>query len=233
VLLALTALGIVAQASLSGWVLLRPAGSGGGAGGWLHYAVVVLHVAMLAAPPALAFWAYLSLVNEGRRAAGRVAAFLRFAFYIALLSAVTGSSFESSWFNARGATGTLLWAARTLVTLALPIALIVYLKRSRIVAARYGRSFSGQVGDAQMLAISRDGAICVLLMVASLLFVLTKAALPSIRQFGWSFLVTSEWRPNELPGAPVLNADGDAVTDPDTGETLMQPRARPCSAPCR
>ncbi len=47
-------------------------------------------------------------------------------------------------------------------------------------------------------------------MLGLLLAVLVYAAWPSIQTFGWRFLVTSQWRPNEL-NVPALDAAGKTV----------------------
>jgi phosphate transport system permease protein len=63
------------------------------------------------------------------------------------------------------------------------------------------------------------GAITVLLMMASLVAVLLYAAGPSIKTLGAKFLVTSQWRPNELEiikkdasGKIIKDEDGEPVT---------------------
>ncbi len=53
-------------------------------------------------------------------------------------------------------------------------------------------------GDAILAGCSRVGAFSVVAMLVVLLAVLTTAAWPSIETFGWKFLITSQWRPNEL-----------------------------------
>src|SRR2546430_3375949 len=82
--------------------------------------------------------------------------------------------------------------------------------------ARSGR----RVGSDQILrALTGAGAITVLLMLASLLVVLTIAAIPSIRAFGFSFVTSKDWRPNELeqpkrgPDGKVIIEDGEVVTE--------------------
>ena len=60
-------------------------------------------------------------------------------------------------------------------------------------------------GDTVMAVLSRLGAVSIIAMLVVLLAVLTYAAWPSIKTFGWSFLVTSQWRPNELT-VPVHDA---------------------------
>jgi phosphate transport system permease protein len=66
--------------------------------------------------------------------------------------------------------------------------------------------------------LSKGAAIVVLVMMCSLLIVLGKAAIPSVREFGLKFLVQSTWRPNVLnesveligpDGKVVLNDEGD------------------------
>ena len=60
----------------------------------------------------------------------------------------------------------------------------------------------------------------ILLMLASLVLVLLTAALPSIKQFGVGFLVSSSWRPNALEH-PKRDQAGHIVRDSD-GETVME-----------
>ena len=79
------------------------------------------------------------------------------------------------------------------------------------------RRFSG---DAALRYASLASALGVLVLLLALLFVLTRAALPSIRATGWSFLTTSEWRANEL-SQPKRDAEGGIVED-DAGETVME-----------
>jgi phosphate transport system permease protein len=72
--------------------------------------------------------------------------------------------------------------------------------------------------DALRIA-ARSSAIVVLLMLAALVAVLAKSAVPSVTQFGAKFLVTTEWRPNELE-RPVKGADGKVkIVD---GETVTE-----------
>ncbi|MDP9175075.1 MAG: phosphate ABC transporter permease subunit PstC [Planctomycetota bacterium] len=68
--------------------------------------------------------------------------------------------------------------------------------------------------------VVRAAAVTVLLMLAALLLVLWRSALPSIKQFGFSFLVTSDWRPNELE-RPLIGSNGKPVVDQD-GEVQTQ-----------
>ena len=56
-------------------------------------------------------------------------------------------------------------------------------------------------------------------MLLVLLAVLTFAAWPSIKTFGWTFLVTSQWRPNEL-NAPARDEAGHVIIQ--DGEIVMK-----------
>jgi phosphate transport system permease protein len=59
-----------------------------------------------------------------------------------------------------------------------------------------------------------------MMMLAALVAVLALASLPSIRTFGATFLVSSEWRPNPLE-VPKLDKAGNAIIDED-GNTVTQ-----------
>ena len=69
-------------------------------------------------------------------------------------------------------------------------------------------------GDLTLSLAARASAVFVLLMLAILIFVLSRSAVTSVKLFGWKFLVTSEWRPNELD-RPVIGANGKPVLDED------------------
>jgi phosphate transport system permease protein len=69
-------------------------------------------------------------------------------------------------------------------------------------------------GDTILGALSRGAAAMVLLMLVALVGVLLVRALPSVRAFGASFLVSSEWRPNEIE-RPVKDATGKVVLTED------------------
>jgi phosphate transport system permease protein len=73
--------------------------------------------------------------------------------------------------------------------------------------------------DSVMAGLSQFAAISIFAMLFALLAVLTYAAWPSITTFGWKFLVTSQWRPNELT-APALDAAGHVITE--DGEVVMK-----------
>lgn len=74
-------------------------------------------------------------------------------------------------------------------------------------------------GDTILAFLSRGAAVVVVLMLGALLAVLVTAALPSIRQFGGKFLVSSEWRPNEVE-RPARDAAGKIRIE--DGETVME-----------
>src|SRR4051812_30354135 len=74
-------------------------------------------------------------------------------------------------------------------------------------------------GDAALGLLTRGSAVGVLLMLASLVTVLAVSAVPSLRTFGASFLVSKEWRPNELE-RPKLGADGKVVIE--EGEVVTE-----------
>ncbi|CAN5494929.1 phosphate ABC transporter permease PstC [soil metagenome] len=76
-------------------------------------------------------------------------------------------------------------------------------------------------GDIVLRTVTAGAAFTILLMLGSLLVVLFTAALPSIRTFGFGFLVSSEWRPNSLPGEPKRDAKGNLITDED-GEAITE-----------
>ena len=75
-------------------------------------------------------------------------------------------------------------------------------------------------GDRVVAGGARMAAVSILLMLLALLAVLTYAAWPSIHEYGWHFLVSSDWRPNELT-VPLKDAAGKVVFDED-GELVMQ-----------
>jgi len=74
--------------------------------------------------------------------------------------------------------------------------------------------------DSVLHILATSSGVLVMVMLASLVTVLFIAALPSIKTFGASFLVTSDWRPNERE-QPKLGPDGKVMTNSD-GETVME-----------
>lgn len=79
-------------------------------------------------------------------------------------------------------------------------------------------------GDAILGGLSRGAAIVVVLMLATLVGVLLWRAVPSIRAFGPKFLVSSEWRPNELE-KQVRDANGKLVYEDGEVKTETTPPA--------
>jgi phosphate transport system permease protein len=64
--------------------------------------------------------------------------------------------------------------------------------------------------DRVMVGLARVGAFGLVSMLAVLLAVLFYAAWLSIHTFGWHFLTTSQWRPNEL-SSPARDAAGQVI----------------------
>jgi phosphate transport system permease protein len=78
----------------------------------------------------------------------------------------------------------------------------------------------GRFGADTILSLLTAGAaFIVMLMLAALVAVLAHASLPAIHEFGWSFLVSSEWRPNALE-VPKTDANGNVIIE--DGETVTQ-----------
>ena len=70
-----------------------------------------------------------------------------------------------------------------------------------------------------MRGLARGSGVVIVLMLASLVIVLVVAAAPSMKRFGFGFLTTASWQPNERQ-VPRLDAHGKAVRDED-GEIVM------------
>src|SRR5688572_11625143 len=78
---------------------------------------------------------------------------------------------------------------------------------------------SRSLGDIILGVLVHSSAAVVLLMMIMLLSVLLVAAVPSMKQFGPSFLVSSEWRPNDLE-RPKQGPDGKVVIE--DGEVVLE-----------
>jgi phosphate transport system permease protein len=91
-----------------------------------------------------------------------------------------------------------------------------FTQRPRGSLVRVGRRLGA---DFLMENLARGAALTLILMLVALLAVLAYAALPTIKAFGVSFLVTSEWRPNALE-VPKKGPDGGVVIQ--DGETVME-----------
>jgi phosphate transport system permease protein len=88
-----------------------------------------------------------------------------------------------------------------------------------------GDSFSGthpwlRFGDFALAWATRGAAVLLLVLLASVVVVLFKGALPAIEHFGAKFLVTSEWRVNEVE-RPLRDAVGKIQFDAD-GEQIIE-----------
>ena len=73
--------------------------------------------------------------------------------------------------------------------------------------------------DAWLSILVHGAAALLLVMLASLVIVLLPAAQPSFKEFGWSFLVKSDWRPNEIE-RPKRGADGKVLIE--DGQVAME-----------
>jgi phosphate transport system permease protein len=67
--------------------------------------------------------------------------------------------------------------------------------------------------------LARLSGLVILLMLASVVVVLFTSSIPSIREFGWHFLVNTKWQPNELE-QPRLDASGNPVLDEDKQQVM-------------
>src|SRR6267142_6487392 len=73
--------------------------------------------------------------------------------------------------------------------------------------------------DTWLSIVVHGAAVLLLVMLASLVIVLLPAAGPSFKTFGWSFLVNSDWRPNEIE-RPKKGADGKVLME--DGQVVME-----------
>jgi phosphate transport system permease protein len=73
--------------------------------------------------------------------------------------------------------------------------------------------------DAALSTLARCSALTIVLMLVALVGLLAVTAWPSIKAHGWSFFVSSEWRPNELE-VPQRGANGKVVIE--DGEVVMR-----------
>lgn len=86
------------------------------------------------------------------------------------------------------------------------------------------RSRGPYFGDLVLAALTRLSGLTVLLMLGALVAVLMYAAWPAIRAYGPSFLVSSEWRANELE-VPKVGANGQVVIEDGEVVTEVKPPA--------
>jgi phosphate transport system permease protein len=74
--------------------------------------------------------------------------------------------------------------------------------------------------DRVLKFLTTASALMILLMLAGLITVLTVASVPSFKAFGFSFVTSREWRPNELE-QPKLDPNGKVMLDSD-GEQITE-----------
>ena len=91
---------------------------------------------------------------------------------------------------------------------------------SRFTRVARGRgSIGSRLGDVAFSGLSRAAAIASVLVLFIMVIVLGRAAVPSIKHYGLKFLVSSDWRPNELEvpkrdsAGHVVIEDGEAVIE--------------------
>src|SRR4029079_1724191 len=73
--------------------------------------------------------------------------------------------------------------------------------------------------DPLLRAFTAASALCILAMIGVLVGVLFWSSIPSIKAFGFSFLYSTEWRPNERE-VPKRGPDGKVIME--DGETVME-----------
>ena len=85
-----------------------------------------------------------------------------------------------------------------------------------VVMPRVGRR---KVADALLVLCARGAALCVLLMLAVLVVVLARAAVPAFQRFGPGFVTSTEWRANDVE-RPKKDAAGHVMIE--DGEVVME-----------
>jgi len=73
--------------------------------------------------------------------------------------------------------------------------------------------------DGLLRFLTTGSAVVVITMLVAIVSVLTYASVPSIKAFGYRFLTTVDWRPNELE-RPKLDSNGNVVME--DGETVTE-----------
>jgi ABC-type phosphate transport system permease subunit len=187
--------------------------------------LLFVHVLAVVFLPLMARRAMIACAGGGGAFAKVLASFVRLSFYMALLTALI--TFPNTTGSLPHALALPWWVLRAAVTVGMPVAMLAFMKWSPAAVRCYGESFVSQMGDSAMASVTRDGAALVMLMLGALVLVVFVAAVPSMKTFGFSFLTSSEWRPNSLPGGPKHDAQGNTFIDPDTGETAMEPDKPP------
>jgi ABC-type phosphate transport system permease subunit len=80
----------------------------------------------------------------------------------------------------------------------------------------------GSTGDLVLRLVTAGSAVIILLMLASLLAVLAHAAMPSIKKFGWGFITSTDWQPNDTLTRVRRDANGKMVRD-ESGDPISDP----------
>lgn len=187
-------------------------------------AVWVVHLAGILGAIALAGWSLRGLISPRSEPARPIAALGRYAVLAGVIALVCSWTLE----NSLTASASLQWLLRILraaATVGIPVVTLYSLGRSPVARSAYGKNVGARVGDHLLANVARDAAIGIGLMLVTLLSVLLLAAVPSMRQFGFEFLYTSEWRPTELPGALLRDADGKVIIE--DGEAQRGPPTPP------
>ena len=83
-----------------------------------------------------------------------------------------------------------------------------------------GERSGGSTADLVLRVATAGAALLIILMLAALIAVLVKAAMPSIKEYGWGFITSTQWRPNELE-RPLRDANGKRVLD-EFDEPVME-----------
>src|SRR3954468_2575736 len=83
-----------------------------------------------------------------------------------------------------------------------------------------GTGRGASVADLVLRVVTGGSAVVILLMLATLVAVLAHAAMPSIKTFGWSFITSTDWRPNELERTK-RDANGKILRD-ESGEPIVE-----------
>jgi phosphate transport system permease protein len=215
-LLVLSTLLVTVQTSISSWIIFQNLSSSG-IGFWPGLGLLLIHVAVIATLLVSTVAVIRAPSLPGSDPAIWLTRVARLGLYAAIVTTFTTFQFGRhqswTWYE------DWLWTGRLVLVNLLPIALFIYFSRSASVGNALGDELGSRMGEVGMKMLSRDAGIFVLGMLAALLIVLTVAAMPSIRTFGFSFIVTRDWRPNELevpkkgPDGKVIIEDGEVVTE--------------------
>jgi phosphate transport system permease protein len=159
--------------------------------------------------------AILSEIGDPAFAVVRAA---RFSLYLAIISTFTS---WSVWPASGSSAVHYLWLLTITLVNGLPLLAFLYFSRATASLAHFGIEFGNRMGEVGLKMISRDAAIVVVLMIVSLISVLTLFSVPTIKAFGWHFVVDREWRPNPID-QPVRTADGKIQYDDDGNQITRE-----------